>query len=84
MSTVLVNAARRGGGENQTVTVIPISGEQGVWAVCRRCGNNFLRKHGENPASAQYFNCERCNNKNTKDMVLVNLTCGASSLCAIQ
>lgn len=39
---------------------------------------------GVNPASAQFHRCDDCNNRATRDMLCVNATCGASSLCTIQ
>ncbi|CAB1109025.1 unnamed protein product [Ectocarpus sp. CCAP 1310/34] len=53
-------------------------------ARCKGCGQQFVRKPGENPASAQWHRCENCNKRQTRDMLLVNATCGASSLCSIQ
>ncbi|CAM9433562.1 unnamed protein product [Pylaiella littoralis] len=53
-------------------------------ARCKGCGQQFARKEGVNPASAQFHRCDNCNNRATRDMLCVNATCGASSLCAIQ
>ncbi|CAM9965179.1 unnamed protein product, partial [Ectocarpus sp. 12 AP-2014] len=51
-------------------------------ARCKSCGEQFARKPGANPASAQFHRCESCNKPSKCGMLLDAILCCDS--CSIQ
>ncbi|CAN0272621.1 unnamed protein product [Phaeothamnion confervicola] len=74
-------------GTGEPVPVYPAFGGPEVIqresANCRGCGRVFVRPPGQNKNQASYFRCEDCNKQATKDLICLNLTCGASGVCSI-